>query len=50
MNVIKKQALIILAGLCFLNLFAWQAVFNLNQNNFLEVIFFDVGQGDVALT
>jgi competence protein ComEC len=49
MSINKKQTLIILAGLCFLNFFAWQAVFNFNQNNFLEIIFFDVGQGDAAL-
>jgi len=32
--------------LIFLNVLAWTAVYELSQPRFLEVIFFDVGQGD----
>ncbi len=32
-----------------LNVLAWQAVYQLNQAGFLEVIFLDVGQGDATL-
>jgi len=37
---------IILGILLGLNVLAWVAVYNLSQPQFLEVIFFDVGQGD----
>lgn len=36
-------------GLLLLNFFAWLIVFNLNRPGQLEVIFFDVGQGDAIL-
>ncbi len=37
---------IILGILFFLNILAWVAVYDLNKPRFLEVHFFDVGQGD----
>ncbi len=40
---------LILAGLILLNLFAWITVYDLNQPQPFEVVFFDVGQGDAAL-
>lgn len=42
----KNFAFIVLSALFTLNIFAWIAVYNLSQSKFLEVIFFDVGQGD----
>jgi competence protein ComEC len=44
----KKQNIVflILASLFFLNILAWIAVYEIWQLRFLEVIFFDVGQGD----
>jgi len=46
----KKNSVFIVLGILFcLNILAWIAVFSLSQP-FLEVIFFDVGQGDAILT
>lgn len=42
----KKSALIILGILFCLNLFAWIVIYDLNRPQPLEVIFFDIGQGD----
>ncbi len=42
----KKPVLIILGMLLILNILAWLAVYNLSQSQLLEVIFFNVGQGD----
>ncbi len=42
----KKQLAIALGGLVCLNLIAWVVVYNLSRPKGLEVIFFDVGQGD----
>ncbi len=42
----KKFIFIILGGLLCLNIFAWVVVYDLDQAEFLEVNFFDVGQGD----
>lgn len=42
----KNYILIFLGILAGLNIFAWIAVFDFNQQKFLEVNFFDVGQGD----
>ncbi|MBZ9572022.1 MBL fold metallo-hydrolase [Patescibacteria group bacterium] len=36
----------IFSGLIFINILAWIVVFDLNGPQFLEVTFFDVGQGD----
>ena len=44
----KNFSLIVLAALFILNIFAWIAVFDLKENKFLKVIFFDVGQGDAS--
>jgi len=44
----SKRALIFLGILFFLNALAWSVVFNLSKQKFLEVNFFDVGQGDAA--
>jgi len=50
MNTIKEKfILVILGGLLFFNVFAWIVVYNLNYPKFLEVNFFDVGQGDAIL-
>ncbi len=39
-----------IVGLLFLaNIFAWSIVYNLNQPQSFEVVFFDIGQGDAAL-
>jgi competence protein ComEC len=35
-----------LGFLVFLNILAWTVVFDLSQPQFLEVVFFDIGQGD----
>lgn len=45
----KNLVFIILVILSGLNFLAWSVVYDLNQPGFLEVIFFDVGQGDAAL-
>ena len=42
----KNFVYLILGLLFFFNILAWIAVFDLSQPNFLEVTFFDVGQGD----
>ena len=42
----NNSVFLILGILFFLNIFAWIVVFELSQPRFLEVIFFDVGQGD----
>jgi len=42
----KKFVFYILALLLFFNVLAWFAVYDLNKTRFLEVTFFDVGQGD----
>jgi competence protein ComEC len=42
----KKLSLILLGALLGLNILAWTAVSALSLNNFLEIDFFDVGQGD----
>ncbi|MFQ6084404.1 MAG: ComEC/Rec2 family competence protein [Candidatus Aminicenantia bacterium] len=42
----KNPVFWILIILFFLNIFAWLVVFDLNKTQFLEVNFFDVGQGD----
>jgi len=44
----KKQGsvFVVLGFLVLANIFAWTVVFDLRQSKFLEVNFFDVGQGD----
>jgi competence protein ComEC len=42
----KKYALYIIAFLLVLNVFAWVVAYDLSQPRFLEVTFFDIGQGD----
>ena len=42
----KNSVLIILTALFSLNILAWLVVYNLSRPQFLEVTFFDVGQGD----
>jgi len=43
----KEKISYFLIGVLFLlNIFAWEVVFNLSGPRYLEVIFFDVGQGD----
>lgn len=42
----RKTGFLILGFLFLSNILAWTAVFDLNRNHFLEVNFFDVGQGD----
>ena len=42
----RKFLFLILGFLVFSNLIAWIIVFDLGKVRFLEVIFFDVGQGD----
>jgi beta-lactamase superfamily II metal-dependent hydrolase len=42
----KKSALIILGTIFILNILAWLAVYDLSQSQFLEITFFDIGQGD----
>lgn len=46
--MLKRRSLIILSFLAFLNAFAWIAAFDLARSKNLEVVFFDVGQGDAA--
>ena len=45
----KKIVLGILGGLFCFNLLAWIAVYDLSGQKFLEVTFFDIGQGDAIL-
>lgn len=42
----KKLIWVVLGVLVCLNVVAWVVVWNLSQPRFLEVVFFDVGQGD----
>jgi len=42
----NNSAFLILGFLFLLNIFAWIVVYDLSKPNFLEVTFFDVGQGD----
>jgi len=42
---VNKKVLFVFLGLVFLNLFSWSIVQYFNQN-YLKVVFFDVGQGD----
>ncbi|MDD3728750.1 MAG: MBL fold metallo-hydrolase [Candidatus Pacebacteria bacterium] len=44
----NKKGLFVLLFLFLLNFFAWKEVFILNRPVFLEVDFFDVGQGDAT--
>ena len=44
-----KVSFVILGTLFVFNILAWIGVWQLNQP-YLEVTFFDVGQGDAALT
>ncbi len=41
-----KKAFVVLVILFGLNILAWVAVYDLSQSQLLEVVFFDVGQGD----
>jgi len=41
-----KVALILIGLLVLFNIFAWQRVFDLIEGRYLEIIFFDIGQGD----
>jgi competence protein ComEC len=45
----SRKVFIFLGILFFLNILAWSVVFDFNQPKFLEVNFFDVGQGDAIL-
>lgn len=45
-NFASKKIFIFLGALLILNVLAWSVVFDLSQQKFLEVDFFDVGQGD----
>ena len=42
----RKLNLLVILFLFLANVFVWQALFNLGLNNSLEVMFFDIGQGD----
>jgi len=44
----RKLNLLVILFLISANVFVWQALFNLGLNNSLEVMFFDVGQGDAV--
>lgn len=44
----KNSIFVILGTLFCLNILAWLAVYDLSQPQFLEVTFFDVGQGDAV--
>jgi len=44
-----RSQVLILAILFGLNILAWLAVYDLSRARGLEVIFFDVGQGDAIL-
>lgn len=52
MNISKRKkkntVFLILGFLFFLNILAWIAVYDLSQPQFLEITFFDVGQGDAT--
>ncbi len=45
----KKRIILILGSLVFLNIFAWGIVYELSRPGQMEVIFFDIGQGDASL-
>ncbi len=45
----KKRIILILGSLVFLNIFAWGIVYELSRPGQMEVVFFDVGQGDALL-
>ncbi len=51
MNFTKKEkvVLVVIVFFAILNFFVWQEVFDF-LNERLEVVFFDVGQGDSILT
>jgi len=43
----KKKSVFIVLGVLFgFNILAWVAVYDLSRAQLLEVVFFDVGQGD----
>ncbi len=42
----KKFVVYILCALIFFNIFAWFIVFNISSSQLLELVFFDIGQGD----
>lgn len=42
----KKLVIYILFGLVVFNIFAWYNVFNISSSQCLELVFFDIGQGD----
>ena len=42
----RKLSILLILFLFLVNLIIWQIIFYLNQDNSLEVTFFDVGQGD----
>jgi competence protein ComEC len=44
----RKLNLLLILFLILTNILVWQALFNLGLDNSLEVIFFDVGQGDAV--
>ncbi len=47
----KKDSVFIIFGILVgLNILVWIAVYEISQPRFLEVNFFDVGQGDAVLT
>lgn len=45
-SLTKNFTFLMISSLVVLNVFAWSLVFDLKKDNFLEVNFFDVGQGD----
>ncbi len=45
----NRSVFYILLFLCLANTLAWLAVFDLRGSDFLEITFFDVGQGDATL-
>lgn len=45
----KKRVFIILGSLLLMNLIAWGVVYEMSRPASMEVVFFDVGQGDSAL-
>lgn len=49
--MIKRRLLVysIFLFLFLINIFSWTTIYNLNQSQNFEVVFFDVGQGDAAL-
>jgi len=46
MEIKKNLNLLLILFLILANAFVWQALFNLERNQSLEVTFFDIGQGD----